>query len=64
MSNCPLHLAVEFLDQYDGQLVNEVHLFLLQNDGTLDGLSVMHVQNVEGGTESEVHTNDMTKFIV
>ena len=36
LSNCPLHLAVEFLDQHNSQLVNEVHLFLLQNDGTLD----------------------------
>ena len=24
----------------------------------------MHVQNVEGGTESEAHTNGMAKFIV
>ena len=24
----------------------------------------MHVQIVEGGTETEAHTNDMTKFIV
>ena len=24
----------------------------------------MHVQNVEGGTESEVHAQSMTKFIV
>ena len=35
-SNYPLHLTIEFLDQHDSQLVNEVHLFLLQNDGTLD----------------------------
>ena len=31
-----LFLAIKFLDQHDSQLVNEVHLFLLQNDGTLD----------------------------
>ena len=64
LSNCPLHLAIEFLDQHNSQLVNKVHPFLLQNDGTLDSLSVMHVQNAEGGTESEVHTSGMTKFIV
>ena len=33
--------------------MNEIHLFLLKSDGTLDCLSVMHVQNVEGGTKSE-----------
>ena len=64
MSNCPLHLAVEFLDQHNSQLVNKVHLFLLQNDRILDLLSVMHAQNAEGGTESEAHADSMTKFIV
>ena len=36
LTDCPLHLAVEFLDLHESQLVNEVHQFLLQNDGTLD----------------------------
>ena len=53
LSNCPLHLVIEFLDLHESQLVNEIHLFLLHNDGTLVKLSVLHVQNAEGGTESE-----------
>ena len=36
LSTCPLRLAAEFLDLHKSELVNEVHQFLLKNDGTLD----------------------------